>query len=445
MPMVVDTRKIPLGSIPGSKPGDPVYSTYYNGSEMRQILEHNYPAFQRTNSFRNSNDASDYRDQVADMLYHNEKLNRRPTDTGHEFITWKGGLTRTSHPNAFVKGPSGTYWRGPLILAGVGTGSTGFETYTADSMWEGLSARVGLINRAKGTEFIRSTRPTKSASNLGQLLSELVQQLPAIPFSTVDSRIRDVRSGLKTVGGEYLNARFGWEPMVSDVLKICKAVVYSRDILAQYQKDAGKVVRRKRANPWEKVTDEEGKRDVALNMKYVFPYGTFTSDSLRWEGNYSWEKYEKYSFSGAFTYFITDDSSFLGKMEAFAEKADHLLGIKPDLELLWELAPWSWMVDWFSNIGDIIAICSEIANDSLVLRYAYLMRHTRVTYELTSRGPTSIYSGYVGDLTAEYTFVRKERIRANPYGFETQLENLTDYQWAILAALGFSRAPQKAL
>jgi hypothetical protein len=42
-----------------------------------------------------------------------------------------------------------------------------------------------------------------------------------------------------------------------------------------------------------------------------------------------------------------------------------------------------------------------------------------------------------------YMVDQKERVRATPYGFGLDLGSLNPRQWAILASLGLTRAPQR--
>jgi hypothetical protein len=123
-----------------------------------------------------------------------------------------------------------------------------------------------------------------------------------------------------------------------------------------------------------------------------------------------------------------------------------LLNPKITPSTLWELAPWSWLVDWNLRIGDTIRANELNANDLLIMHYGYAMEHTvyttnmswRATGPLTGTNPSfsgvPTRGGYFA--TTEY----KRRIRANPYGFRTGgTGNLTGGQTAILGALGLTK------
>jgi hypothetical protein len=116
-------------------------------------------------------------------------------------------------------------------------------------------------------------------------------------------------------------------------------------------------------------------------------------------------------------------------------------------ELLWELAPWSWAVDWFTNTGDVINNISQFAGSGLVLRYGYLMEESIVTdiYSLEGHSWKSGLAGRPNTLSrvkipnSVYITHVKQRIRANPYGFGVTWDALSAFQLSILAALGISR------
>jgi hypothetical protein len=120
-----------------------------------------------------------------------------------------------------------------------------------------------------------------------------------------------------------------------------------------------------------------------------------------------------------------------------AALADKLFGISLTPEVLWNLAPWSWAVDWFSNTGDVISNLSDWASDGLVLQYGYMMEHTVSSYTY-SMSPTGIYRG-VPAPPVSFVTETKIRRRASPFGFGINLSALSARQNAILVALGLSR------
>jgi hypothetical protein len=121
-----------------------------------------------------------------------------------------------------------------------------------------------------------------------------------------------------------------------------------------------------------------------------------------------------------------------------ALEAKKLYGLSLTPETVWNLAPWSWAVDWVSNAGDVISNLSDWATDGLVLRHGYIMEQSfvRDTYEWY--GPVNFWSQvYPAVFTLECR--SKLRRRATPFGFGLTFGDFTPRQWAIAIALGLTK------
>jgi hypothetical protein len=120
--------------------------------------------------------------------------------------------------------------------------------------------------------------------------------------------------------------------------------------------------------------------------------------------------------------------------------ANYLYGTRITPAVLWEIAPWSWLADYFGNMGDVLTNLSAFGNDNLVCNYAYIMVHTKTTKSCSWFG-TSVNNGPLQtsfDLVTE----TKQRLRAGPYGFAAT-GGLSAHQESILGALGLSRLPAR--
>jgi hypothetical protein len=148
-------------------------------------------------------------------------------------------------------------------------------------------------------------------------------------------------------------------------------------------------------------------------------------------------------------YHLEPHEGLLGRLDAYEQNANRILGARPSIETLWNLAPWSWLSDWWLDIGTVISNARLLGEDGQVLRYGYLMKHSKVrsTYRLNT-GVEMYYTftggtkpAYTGPITNIVTRETKERVKATPYGFGITLASLSAKQWAILGALGLTRAP----
>jgi hypothetical protein len=276
-------------------------------------------------------------------------------------------------------------------------------------------------------------------------MAELIREgLPSmIGHQTWENRAKDYRD----LGGEYLNVVFGWQPLVSDVKATYEAIAKWDKLIAQYERDAGKLVRRRYEFPLEKTLDmtditPTGGADLYLANR-VLPVN-FTADGVGRSNRRLFREREitrKTWFSGGFTYHLPDDYHSRNEIRRVAAQASDVLGLEITPEVLWNLAPWSWAVDWFTNVGDVLSNVSDMASDGLVLRYGYLMETTIIKDTYTNVGANLL--GY-GRRPIKATFITevKKRRRATPFGFGLTWDSLSPRQLAIIAALGISRGPR---
>jgi hypothetical protein len=121
--------------------------------------------------------------------------------------------------------------------------------------------------------------------------------------------------------------------------------------------------------------------------------------------------------------------------------AKEILGVDLTPEVVWNLTPWSWAVDWFSNVGDVLSNISDTIDDSLLMRYGYIMEHTIVRDTYTRKYDRPFWDKSVLlDSGVSLVTETKLRRRANPFGFGMSWEGLSPKQLSILASLGITRS-----
>jgi len=293
---------------------------------------------------------------------------------------------------------------------------------------------------ALGATAVARAKPTNTGANLATFLGELRQGLNPFKFNSWERGVDQARRA----GSNYLNLEFGFQPLVKDIMSFALAVSSAERVIAQYERDAGKVVRRR--------------FDFPPSVEIVPPvsvgsFGPYWGDRSggpnaiipaspvireRVIARRQW-------FSGAFSYCLPAGYDSRVAVNELASKADILLGLSLTPEVLWELSPWSWAVDWFSNIGDVLSNVSDRQTDRLVMRYGYLMEHTIVTdtYSRSVTQCTNYGRPVVVDSNFKLITETKKRIRANPFGFGVSWNSLSPFQLSIAAALGITRGPRK--
>lgn len=295
---------------------------------------------------------------------------------------------------------------------------------------------------ALGATAIAQCAPTNPVAEAGLAAAELYRErLPSLPGIRLwKDRLRP----LLGLSDDFLNAEFGWLPLVSDIKDTAKAISKHRQILEQYKRDDGKLVRRKFHYPSESTVTEE---TLLPNLARANePTGEVTPSGVgpavpAGSVVKRTETLRKTWFSGAFTYHIPDHSDSWSGMTRIASEAEQLFGINvlsPDT--LWELTPWSWAIDWFTNTQDVLVNLGNAEVDGQVMRYGYMMDENISTTTYTMIGSSGWYNLPVGAV-APVTFktVTKTRSGANPYGFGIGWEDLSPTQLAITAALGITR------
>lgn len=300
-----------------------------------------------------------------------------------------------------------------------------------------------------GTKAIAIVKPTNSVVDLSVAMGEMmVSGLPKIIGS---STWKDRSARVRNAGSEYLNFEFGWSPLLADVRGSAEAVSESEKIMRQYERDAGKVVRRSYEFPIVKETvtgQYSGPTFPQLGSKTNGDYGIMNTDTVfAFAANpnnfgrpiqVTIQTETKRWFSGAFSYYLPTSYDARDKWARAAVEADKLLGIEITPETLWNLTPWSWAADWFGNFGDVLANVSDFATDGLVLRYGYIMETKTIKYTFLMNDVH--FKGYGSrNLTQVHTRVVKRRLPATPFGFGLTFDGFNQRQIEILAALGISK------
>jgi hypothetical protein len=290
-----------------------------------------------------------------------------------------------------------------------------------------------------GATAVSSTLPTKSKVDLVTSGVELFREgLPAmVGQGLLKGKLKDARK----LGDELLNIEFGIKPLLGDIQGTAESIVNAAERIKQLERDSGRLVRRKFRFP-----DRDEYFHYTVNGAPACPNG--------WSFTYLWNDYSRnrkeietwYStkrwFSGAFTYHLDLGERQRNQLYAAAENARFLVGAKLDLETVWNLAPWTWLADWFGNMGDIMTNISHFSRDGLVMPYGYMMaeqnysqRATSDLYWVDPRGPAKVVDNV--------SYTTKQRRPANPFGFGLSDMLLDTRQTSILAALGITRAPRK--
>lgn len=275
-----------------------------------------------------------------------------------------------------------------------------------------------------GADAWNRFRPAKPKVSLFAFAAEL-RNVGELMFKRLNS--------FRSLGSNYLAVEFGWKPMLRDIQSFYQSLRKIDKQIAQLRRDNGKWIRR--GGTVLKNSTQESK--VYLdNRIYPAPFTNGLPITVRKDSTIT----EHVWFSGAFRYYIPGlmDQKW-GRLRALDQLWD--LSISP--HQVWQLIPFSWLVDWFSNVGSVIGNLQASIDDHLVAKYAYVMREKHASHRYIGnisvyQNATSNVVNYQPELAVdEYT---KCRHSANPFGFDFDLPSLSSWQTSILAALGMSRS-----
>lgn len=278
-------------------------------------------------------------------------------------------------------------------------------------------------------------KPTSRKGALAQAIVELRDFHGMIEAANLAKIFRDRHKGfLHHAGNQYLNYQFGWVPFLSDVRDLIKNAHNLQKNIDQLARDNGKWIRRR------------GTIHRTISSSNTITSGSFYSQPSMVSYCYggpethmiTHSEQVRYWFSAKFRYYIEPPSA--GRLGQFME-AEHinriLYGTDISPSLLWELIPYSWLVDWFSSAGAAYANLFEDPADNLVAEYAYVMHSHTVSDLHQVFGKTANGQSYIAE--QEYLTEVKARTAASPYGFYAIQPDLTSKQISIMTALGLTR------
>jgi hypothetical protein len=280
----------------------------------------------------------------------------------------------------------------------------------------GISARITqaavdtylTLERAKFTQDARTLGENLVAQALPSsrkfgFLREFIE-LKDLP-QTILGSITAVKDGLRGVfdpSSAYLNKEFGWDTIVDSTLKmvslpdkITKEVNY---LLARAGKPS---------------TFRATKR---LAPEYIGSAGAFTFDPLFDESlkTPSTAGFRTAEYRLALNYTVKFPKLELPMLKEYL--TNQLWGARFRVDDFYNLVPWSWLVDWFTGLGDYLEAFAAINQDTSIANYGFL---------------TYVSQGWVaGVCEGEFSETRSGRFNGGP--IETTSNKKTASHSALL-------------
>lgn len=318
---------------------------------------------------------------------------------------------------------------------------------------------------AQGTDFIDKARPERPIASFGQFLIEL-RDLPQLPLF-----LKQRAKRFSDLGGEYLNVEFGWKPFLKDLRS---AYAFQQRFKKRYEflvRNNGVPIRRRTkkvvtindpvvlcegslTKPWGHLGNEDIGGNLLLSGYVVGgPMGSlYDYSGALYQGQCDYQYRTILTTTvwncGTFEYYVPDIGS-----DHWTDKAKSIMsGLEVTPGVLYDVIPWSWLVNWFSNVGQIVHNLTDAKLANEALTNCYSMYTEKLVHEVEiSTHWEGIASGIVDtpsrlvipagsdSLVYSRAEINKLRHQASPFGFGVPREAFSASQWAILAALGIAQ------
>lgn len=246
----------------------------------------------------------------------------------------------------------------------------------------------------------------------------------------------------KRASESFLNLQFGWKPLLRDLDALCKVVLNFKTYVERAEA---------RNNVWLKrqfIENDIRSESVVTNItggnqNYCLPAMDTTAWVVPGSGAFRVVRQQltRVWYEGLFKYYRPEfDKGLESGYPALrqCQQALTLLGGNINPTTLYKVTPWTWLTDWFVNVGDAVQRFEDLATDSVASKYFYLMRETIDRYVL--RASWRMYDGQSPTPSWSREVVVKRRVGSNsPFNFSLMPSELSGMQLTILAALGMSR------
>lgn len=456
----------------GSRPVKQVKTTIIGSSPTRmcRMNELLFPFYRK--SFRSGSAYTAEKGKyISRAVFHDQTLienllHGSGMDIGHEYA--KQEVTKMVSSFHRVSGPSTSFVdnsalpRTFVVPSGTGLNDvSSIMDYTSFS--SGGVSDATLV--AEGTRLINVTNPLKPPVDLAVSLSEFLREgLPSGLGKALIGSAPNKRDLIRSLGSDYLNYMFGISPIIRDIASLVDLLQGSYDMITTWQRNDGRKIRRRRAwdlpstrTSFNKTLSGDASISIILpvSLSNKTAVGLNKGTTADWTGQIesNMDSSTSYSFSSSFEYKLSALipeypepirtlllGNYSNKQIVEALLLMRQYGLDPSsvqsANTYWNLLPFSWLLDWFVNIGDLMSSVTAFQQQGLLLDYGYMTSYqvNRFSADYWFKIGTSTYSG-----VCYLEGIKHRRIRATPYGFGTTFTGLNTVQLSLLAALATSR------
>lgn len=193
------------------------------------------------------------------------------------------------------------------------------------SLWD--KCRPTMATRANLSVFLYELRDIK----------KMFELLPKKHFN-----LRDWKQVFRYVNGQHLNWNFGWKPFISDVRSVMKGLTTFEERLFRFLRNAGANLIKHGAEPAISSSGNSSSASIAGNYALL-------------HSHVSWTQSVQYRATFEFRYVMPPLSYESLRWRAYLDT----LGLAANAANIWEIIPWSFVWDWFVDVGSFLDTYSE--------------------------------------------------------------------------------------
>lgn len=321
-------------------------------------------------------------------------------------------------------------------------------------------ARCKSLCADNATSLLKGFSPFSRAYSLSRNIAEL-KDLPrsilqlrqtADDLKAVYSALRDSpktrarvfdlsNKAASNIPGEYLSYHFGWKQLHKDLRELV-------ELPEKLGKKINFLIRRSG-----KLTTFRSKRDIVWGANGIASGYVYDNTN----GDKEWETTHNHRISGSSQVRLVVSATFDFppinvphlRRRFFADQ----VGLIPRFTDVYNIIPWTWLVDWFTGFGNYLELIEEVNHDPLLINWGLISCHTtgQLTTEFSyinatqndvyvngSRVSPAAATNVVHHHTSVLDFECQTRSNvASVYDVErtTEPNSLTGYRQSILAAL----------
>ncbi len=310
------------------------------------------------------------------------------------------------------------------------------------------------VKNSLSSGLIASANPWKPKATLAQTILELMSgDIPTV-FKNLRKYIYQLQSIKRAAGSDWLNIQFGWVPLANDI-RATVEVLMKLHMLLYADDQAYRRTRGGDLGSWSRLFETPYSRVLTTGspLNSSTTSDPFVKDAQGITPRSSPPPIGAGVGAWSLSTRITADFRFSAKYHrgarpnsqerGYLERAMELLGLEVTPAVLWELTPWTWLLDWATNLGSVASNITMLNWSNVLLDYAYLTCVVKTTSSVSVKLSSSLISA---NTTVNGTYfglgfesIEKVREQASPFGFSVSWDGLNPFQLSILAALGMSR------